>query len=170
MAEAPPAPQQTIALVDDDRNILTTVSIGLQAEGFATRVYSDGTTALKALLVDSWYDAYLGVVVLVRVDAEADAGGPDLDVEGVEGRGAGAGVDLDLERGDAELRQADPLTPTDHHKGIAVSPKRHGSRLVGGARRALSIATLRPRAAPGQAERLQRAVRRRARTQRAGAA
>ncbi|GGN47942.1 transcriptional regulatory protein ChvI [Novosphingobium indicum] len=42
--------QQTIALVDDDRNILTTVSIGLQAEGFATRVYADGETALKALL------------------------------------------------------------------------------------------------------------------------
>lgn len=41
---------QVIALVDDDRNILTTVSIGLQAEGFATRVYSDGATALKALL------------------------------------------------------------------------------------------------------------------------
>jgi two-component system response regulator ChvI len=45
-----PAQQQVIALVDDDRNILTTVSIGLQAEGFATRVYSDGATALKALL------------------------------------------------------------------------------------------------------------------------
>jgi two-component system response regulator ChvI len=42
--------QQVIALVDDDRNILTTVSIGLQAEGFATRVYTDGATALKALL------------------------------------------------------------------------------------------------------------------------
>jgi DNA-binding response OmpR family regulator len=27
----------TIALVDDDRNILTSVSIGLQAEGFQTR-------------------------------------------------------------------------------------------------------------------------------------
>ena len=40
----------TIALVDDDRNILTSVSIGLQAEGFATRVYADGATALKALL------------------------------------------------------------------------------------------------------------------------
>jgi two-component system, OmpR family, response regulator ChvI len=39
----------TIALVDDDRNILTSVSIALQAEGFATRVYSDGDTALKAL-------------------------------------------------------------------------------------------------------------------------
>jgi two-component system response regulator ChvI len=40
----------TIALVDDDRNILTSVSIALQTEGFATRVYSDGETALKALL------------------------------------------------------------------------------------------------------------------------
>ena len=45
-----PHGQQTIALVDDDRNILTTVSIALQAEGFATRVYSDGEAALKALL------------------------------------------------------------------------------------------------------------------------
>jgi two-component system response regulator ChvI len=40
----------TVALVDDDRNILTSVSIALQAEGFLTRVYSDGETALKALL------------------------------------------------------------------------------------------------------------------------
>lgn len=52
MAHQPPIPAepQVIALVDDDRNILTSVSIGLQAEGFATRVYSDGATALKALL------------------------------------------------------------------------------------------------------------------------
>ena len=39
----------TIALVDDDRNILTSVSIALQAEGYATRLYSDGESALKAL-------------------------------------------------------------------------------------------------------------------------
>jgi two-component system response regulator ChvI len=39
----------TIALVDDDRNILTSVSIALQAEGFAVRVYPDGEAALKAL-------------------------------------------------------------------------------------------------------------------------
>ena len=39
---------QVIALVDDDRNILTSVSIALQAEGFVTRLYSDGTAALKA--------------------------------------------------------------------------------------------------------------------------
>lgn len=40
----------TIALVDDDRNILTSVSIAMQAEGYITRVYSDGETALKAML------------------------------------------------------------------------------------------------------------------------
>ncbi len=39
----------TIALVDDDRNILTSLSVTLQAEGFATRLYSDGEAALKAL-------------------------------------------------------------------------------------------------------------------------
>jgi two-component system response regulator ChvI len=38
-----------IALVDDDRNILTSVSIALQAEGFVTRLYPDGPSALKAL-------------------------------------------------------------------------------------------------------------------------
>ncbi len=37
-----------IALVDDDRNILTSVSIALQAEGFITRVYTDAASALKA--------------------------------------------------------------------------------------------------------------------------
>jgi two-component system response regulator ChvI len=40
---------QVIALVDDDRNILTSVSIALQQEGFVTRVYSDPGVALKAL-------------------------------------------------------------------------------------------------------------------------
>ena len=55
MTEEAPLPataeeiQRSIALVDDDRNILTTLSIALQAEGYATRVYSDGEAALKAL-------------------------------------------------------------------------------------------------------------------------
>jgi two-component system, OmpR family, response regulator ChvI len=40
----------TIALVDDDRNILTSVSIAIQAEGYVTRLYADGESALKALL------------------------------------------------------------------------------------------------------------------------
>ena len=38
---------QVIALVDDDRNILTSVSIALQQEGFIARVYSDPMVALK---------------------------------------------------------------------------------------------------------------------------
>ena len=42
-----------IALVDDDRNILTSVSIALQQEGFVTRVYSDAATALKAFTDNS---------------------------------------------------------------------------------------------------------------------
>jgi two-component system, OmpR family, response regulator ChvI len=40
---------QVIALVDDDRNILTSVSIALQAEGFVTRVYSDPGQALRSI-------------------------------------------------------------------------------------------------------------------------
>lgn len=39
----------TIALVDDDRNILTSVSIALEAEGFAVRTYADGEEALAGL-------------------------------------------------------------------------------------------------------------------------
>src|ERR671921_2387548 len=57
----------TIALVVDDRNILTSVSIALQAEGFATRVYSDGETALKAL-VDNPPDLAVLDVKMPRMD------------------------------------------------------------------------------------------------------
>jgi len=37
----------TIALVDDDRNILASVSIALEAEGYRIMTYSDGNTALE---------------------------------------------------------------------------------------------------------------------------
>jgi two-component system response regulator ChvI len=36
----------TIALVDDDRNILTSVSIALEAEGYEITAYTDGASAL----------------------------------------------------------------------------------------------------------------------------
>ncbi|RMF40375.1 MAG: DNA-binding response regulator [Alphaproteobacteria bacterium] len=39
----------TIALVDDDRNILTSVSILLESEGYDVRTYTDGASALAAL-------------------------------------------------------------------------------------------------------------------------
>jgi two-component system response regulator ChvI len=41
--------QPTIALVDDDRNILTSVSIALEAEGFKVRTYNDGAEAMRGL-------------------------------------------------------------------------------------------------------------------------
>ncbi|MDR3516225.1 MAG: response regulator transcription factor [Azospirillaceae bacterium] len=40
---------QTIALVDDDRNILTSVAMALEAEGFEVHSYADGAEALRAL-------------------------------------------------------------------------------------------------------------------------
>jgi two-component system, OmpR family, response regulator ChvI len=40
---------QTIALVDDDRNILTSVSMALEAEGYRVQCYSDSVEALKAI-------------------------------------------------------------------------------------------------------------------------
>lgn len=40
---------QTIALVDDDRNILTSVSMALEAEGFEVRTYTDGDEGLRGL-------------------------------------------------------------------------------------------------------------------------
>ena len=41
-----------IAIVDDDKNILTSVSIALDAEGFETRAYTDGEQALQGLADD----------------------------------------------------------------------------------------------------------------------
>ena len=39
----------TIALVDDDRNILTSVSIALEAEGYRINTYTDGASALDGI-------------------------------------------------------------------------------------------------------------------------
>jgi len=39
----------TIALVDDDRNILSSLSLALEAEGFTTRMYNDGSSALDGI-------------------------------------------------------------------------------------------------------------------------
>ena len=41
--------QPTIALVDDDRNILTSVTMALEDEGFKVRSYLDGSEALRGI-------------------------------------------------------------------------------------------------------------------------
>ena len=42
---------QTIALIDDDRNILTSLSIALEKEGFKVQTYIDGESALILSLI-----------------------------------------------------------------------------------------------------------------------
>ena len=41
--------KQTIALIDDDRNILTSISMALEKEGFSVQTYLDGESALIGL-------------------------------------------------------------------------------------------------------------------------
>ncbi len=43
--------QHIIALVDDDRNILTSVSMALESEGFKVRTYTDGAEAMRGISV-----------------------------------------------------------------------------------------------------------------------
>ena len=54
--------KSTIALVDDERNILTSLRTALEAEGFKVRTYSDGKSALEALTEEP---ADLGVFGIV---------------------------------------------------------------------------------------------------------
>ena len=51
--------KQTIALIDDDRNILTSISMALEKEGFNVQTYLDGESALIGL---SRYPPDLAVV------------------------------------------------------------------------------------------------------------
>ena len=60
--------------LDASEAVMISAKTGLNIEGvleaLVTRLPAptgDGAAPLKALLVDSWYDAYLGVVILVRV-------------------------------------------------------------------------------------------------------
>lgn len=57
----------TIALVDDDRNILTSVSIALEAEGYKVRTYNDGAEALRNL-AQSMPDLVILDIKMPRLD------------------------------------------------------------------------------------------------------
>ena len=47
--------RKNIALVDDDRNILTSVSMLLEAEGFQVKTYADGACgALYGIIAPNW--------------------------------------------------------------------------------------------------------------------
>ena len=56
-----------IFLVDDDRNILLSISMALEAEGFAVETFNDGETGLKAIL-DGAPDLVILDVKMPRMD------------------------------------------------------------------------------------------------------
>jgi len=74
---------QTIVLVDDDRNILTSVSMALEAEGYQVRTYSDSEEALRALtqrpadmaVLDIKMPRLTGMELLSRLRAHATTQG-----------------------------------------------------------------------------------------------
>ncbi len=57
----------TIALVDDDRNILTSVSMALESEGYRILTYTDGTSALDGLS-DTLADLAILDIKMPRMD------------------------------------------------------------------------------------------------------
>lgn len=64
----------TIALVDDDRNILTSVSMALEAEGYHVQTYTDGAAAGVPVVVDPKrgdYTQYRGCASLTPNQREA---------------------------------------------------------------------------------------------------
>lgn len=144
--------ESVIALVDDDRNILTTVSIALQAEGFVTRIYTDGESALKSLMENppdlAVFDIKMpkmdGLELLRRVRTSTDFPVIFLtskDDEQDEEVGLGLGADdyiskpfslrLLLARIRAILRRANPalLSDTNDQRGDTALPSIERGRL-----------------------------------------
>jgi two-component system response regulator ChvI len=125
----------TIALVDDDKNILTSVAMLMEQEGYAVRTFTDGAAALAALTVSPPDIAILdikmprmdGMELLRRLRQKLDAlpviflTSKDEEIDELMGLGAGADDDIRkpfsqrllLERVKAVLRRA------ESHKGEA---------------------------------------------------
>ncbi|HVZ69799.1 MAG TPA: response regulator transcription factor [Rhizomicrobium sp.] len=118
----------TIALVDDDKNILTSVSMLLEQEGYHVRTYSDGASALSALtstppdlaILDIKMPRMDGLELLRRLRQTADMPvifltSKDEEIDELMGLNAGAddyirkpfSQRLLLERVRAILRRAD---------------------------------------------------------------
>ncbi|HTK79196.1 MAG TPA: response regulator transcription factor [Rhizomicrobium sp.] len=119
----------TIALVDDDRNILASVSMLLEQEGYNVRIYSDGASAYTALaaappdlaILDIKMPRMDGLELLRRLRQNGDMPvifltSKDEEIDELMGLNAGAddyvrkpfSQRLLLERVRAVLRRAEP--------------------------------------------------------------
>jgi two-component system response regulator ChvI len=131
----------TIALVDDDRNILTSVGMLLEQEGYHVRTYSDGASALSALqatppdlaILDIKMPRMDGLELLRRLRQNGDMPvifltSKDEEIDELMGLNAGAddymrkpfSQRLLLERVKAVLRRAE----SRNNGGAAPEPKR----------------------------------------------
>ena len=144
-----------IALVDDDKNILASVTMLLEQEGYHVRSYSDGASALTALsatppdlaILDIKMPRMDGLELLRRLRQNADLPvifltSKDEEIDELMGLNAGAddyirkpfSQRLLLERVRAVLRRADPHRGGGPGEGkkealvrgkLALDPQRH---------------------------------------------
>jgi two-component system response regulator ChvI len=137
-----------IALVDDDKNILASVSMLLEQEGYHVRTFADGASALTALsasppdlaILDIKMPRMDGLELLRRLRQNGDLPvifltSKDEEIDELMGLNAGAddyvrkpfSQRLLLERVKAVLRRADPKlpggTPADAKKEALVRGK-----------------------------------------------
>ncbi|HEY3778475.1 MAG TPA: response regulator transcription factor [Rhizomicrobium sp.] len=145
----------TIALVDDDRNILTSVGMLLEQEGYHVRTYADGASALSALqatppdlaILDIKMPRMDGLELLRRLRQGGDLPvifltSKDEEIDELMGLNAGAddyirkpfSQRLLLERVRAVLRRADArknaATPAEKREvlvrgKLTLDPQRH---------------------------------------------
>jgi len=125
--------KSTIVLVDDERNILTSLRMALEAEGFKVRTYNDGVAALEALteepgdlgIFDIKMPRMDGMELLRRVRQQSDMPvifltSKDEEIDELFGLKMGAddyiakpfSQRLIVERVKAVLRRVSPKDPT----------------------------------------------------------
>ncbi len=147
------AVSHTIALVDDDQNILTTVAIALEAEGFRVKTYADSEGALRGLaqrpvdlvVLDIKMPRMDGIELLGRLRRQSDVPvifltSKDEDIDEVVGFKMGAddyirkpfSQRLLVERIRAVLRRADTSRDDDREReativrgDLVLEPSRH---------------------------------------------
>ena len=142
----------TIALVDDDRNILTSVSIALEAEGYRIMTYTDGASALDGFktsppdlaILDIKMPRMDGMEMLRRLRQKSDMPvifltSKDEEIDELFGLKMGAddfirkpfSQRLLVERVKAVLRRASPegrrRPEGDRRQGARARPAAHGS-------------------------------------------
>ena len=132
-----------IALVDDDRNILTSVSLTLEAEGYTVSTYTDGASGLEGLTNDRPDLAILdikmprmdGMELLRRLRQKSDVPvifltSKDEEIDELFGLKMGAddfitkpfSQRLLVERVKAILRRAAPRDPSSTQPGAEPQP------------------------------------------------